>query len=56
MPYTSDWLLTDDYECPTCASRNVELRTWESIDGGHEDNKLHCMSCDHIWWSEGIDA
>ena len=55
MPYTSDWVLTDECRCPICFGK-VETIMWESDDGAHEDAKYRCLDCQHVWWIDGPDV
>jgi hypothetical protein len=33
----------------------VQVRTWESSDGGYEDYQFRCAK-GHTWWVDGIDS
>lgn len=54
MPYQTDWE-NSDRDCPRCGDK-MKVRTWESSDGGHEDNKYWCQTCDYEQWVDGIDS
>lgn len=58
MAYTSDWkpIVIAGYECPKCASSDIEYRDWLSHDGAHEDQHIKCADCGHNWCIEGCDS
>lgn len=33
----------------------VQIRTWESSDGGFVDYQYRCTT-GHVWWIDGIDS
>ena len=59
MAFEGDWKPTKrenpHFKCRDCHSDNVWYIMWESFDGGHEDIKYHCRSCNKTWWIEGPD-
>ncbi|WP_375599374.1 hypothetical protein [Devosia sp. Naph2] len=61
MGYETDWTDVEkgspDCDCPAkCGSADIEVREWESSDGGHTDYHYRCKGCGKDWWAEGADA
>lgn len=42
-------------QLPRRCGAKVQVRTWESHDGGYEDYQYRCAS-GHVWWIDGIDS
>jgi hypothetical protein len=42
--------------CRHCHSPHVQVRVWESHDGGYEDYQYTCAECQRVWWVDGIDS
>jgi hypothetical protein len=55
MPFTDPKPATDR-TCPKCGGKDVTVETWESGDGGHEDDLFTCRDCRQTWWVDGIDS
>ena len=52
----NEWKLSDD-PCKYCGVvGQCYWRTWESSDGGYDDENYECRACDKVWWVEGADA